>query len=850
MEVEPPPETTKPAGDKVDDLKKEPPAKSESEDSDLKKELPVTEEDEYPMRFISIPMPGGGAIYANWFSSVFGMAILWGFALYCMFNPDEALVTLNEWKTSVTEYFTWFYIVANPVFTFFTFWVAYRFGHIKLGKPDDKPEFSDLTYFTMLFSAGIAVGLFFYGVAEPLFHRSSNWFAELDYRGKDEVDQWAMLITMYHYGLAGWSPYLIVAIAAGLGSYRFDLPMTIRSTLYPLLGAYTWGWIGDVLDGFSIVFTVAGICTSLGLGAMQIITGAGRLGWLDTSEMTEEDVTNKQVIVIWAITIIATISVVTGLELGVKFLSQLGFSLGMVLLIACSAMEKTNFLYNLLVQTIGYYFQYAIFQVPFWTDAFGQLQDGEGRAQDGNSAHPSWMDWWTVFYMAWWTAWGAFVGLFVARISKGRTIREVVIYVFIAPLMYSFLWFCSFGGMGLRQARQAEELEWLGGEEFNDTTYFRQEGSDFCFDVPQSDVYNGGDEPIFTNSLLGITPVCKFDTTDGTQAWFNVMYSFSFPDENGFGGFGDFLAGLSLIAVCVYFVTSSDSGSLIVDHLASNGHLEHHWVQRVFWAFTEGAVATALLVAGGTDALGALQAASIVFALPFNLVLFLMMHCIVRMCQTAEELDKTGLYSNKMPDPHKDSFAMPIFGGIFNTFEYVISMGKVHPSRVERGMDLPTAFQAKETIIAIFMPMYSLYRVYQHLEYSMLWLVGLSATYGVCFFGMIALFCGGAINIGFVAIGFVLFFSNACILTNARAHVREKFALDGNPVADFAFSSWFYFQVLVQMLHQYEVSEKPGEPAAAAPPVVKRKESAEKEEIIEEPQEAKSFPAVETEMTA
>jgi len=789
---------------------------SDPSSDDLKKTGKTLREDnndEYPMRYLTIPVPscgplGGGEINLNPFTSFFGFAILWGFAIYCMASPDDALTTLKEWQSNVTEHFTWFYIAANPAFTFFTFWLAIRYGHIKLGKPDEKPEFSDLTYFTMLFSAGIAVGLFFYGVAEPLWHRSDNWFASLQYRGKDEVDQWAMLITMYHYGFAGWSPYLIVAIAAGLASYRYDLPMTVRSTLYILLGPYTWGWIGDVIDGFSIVFTVAGICTSLGLGAMQIITGAGRLGWFDRDSLTEDELTNKYVIVIWSITLVATISVVTGLDVGVKFLSQLGFSLGMVLLIACSAMENTAFLYNLLVQTVGYYFQWGIFQVPFWTDAFGQLEDGEGRAQDGNSAATWWMNGWTVFYMAWWTAWGAFVGLFVARISRGRTIREVVMYVFIAPLMYSFLWFCSFGGIGLRQARQAEELEWLGEQQYNDSTHFQSQADPFCYDVPQTDVWDN-DTLVFTNSLPGITPVCKFDSSDSTQAWFNVMYSFSYPDENGFGGFGNFLAGLSLIAVCVYFVTSSDSGSLIVDHLASNGHEEHHWIQRVFWAFTEGAVATALLVAGGQDALSALQAASIVFALPFNLLLFFMMYSIVKMCQTSEQLDKTGTHIHKLPDPHMNSFGMPIFGGVFNIFEFICSLGQVHPDRVEKGMHMPTGYMIKETIIALLLPMVSLWRVYTHLEYPSGWKILLTTTYGVSFAAMVALFGCGAINMGFVALGFVLFFSNACILTNARAHVREKFNLVGNPVADFALSSFLYFQVLAQLLYQCEVGGPP-----------------------------------------
>ena len=215
-------------------------------------------------------------------------------------------------------------------------------------------------------------------------------------------------------------------------------------------------------------------------------------------------------------------------------------------------------------------------------------------------------------------AWGAFVGLFLARISRGRTIRQVAVYSFIAPLVYSFIWFCVFGGIGLRQARQAEELQKLGNTTFNDTNYFQVDGNPYCYHVPQEDIEDDEGNVLFTNSLPGVTPVCELNGEDSTQAWFNVMFSFNYNggDEN-FAGFGGFMAGLSLIALTIYFVTSSDSGSLIVDHLASNGHEDHHWLQRVFWALTEGAVATALLKAGGGTALGALQAGSIVFGLPF-----------------------------------------------------------------------------------------------------------------------------------------------------------------------------------------------------------------------------------------
>lgn len=249
-----------------------------SEEDAKKRDVLTHEADDKPMREWSF-MLFGKEVYINPFTSLFGFAFLWALSIWCMIVPTQANDRLNEWKTAVSDKFTWFYVVANPSFTFFVFYIACRYGHIKLGKKDEKPEFDDASYFMMLFSAGVAVGLFFYGVAEPLWHRGDHWFAEAGYRSQDEIDQFALMITMYHWGFAGWSPYsklecnvsggeklsvleqikltishnyytVVVAIAAGLAAYRFDMPMTIRSCLYQVLGELTWGWIGDVVDGF------------------------------------------------------------------------------------------------------------------------------------------------------------------------------------------------------------------------------------------------------------------------------------------------------------------------------------------------------------------------------------------------------------------------------------------------------------------------------------------------------------------------------------------------------------------------------------------------------------------------
>jgi len=757
----------------------------------------------YPMRVTTVKLPLiKDPISFNATVAFIALVVLWGLAIYCMASPDEASSTLGQWFDNVIDMFTWFYIVANPVLTFFVVWVAFRYGDIKLGAKDAEPEFSNASYFAMIFSAGVGVGLFFYGVSEPLWHtRPDNYYSNAGYHSQNEINQWSLVITMYHWGFAAWSPYLVVAIASGLASYRFGMPLTIRSTFYPIIGDYCWGWIGDLIDSYSIVMTIAGVCTSLGLGAIQMVAGLQRLGWVDSQK---EELTTEYNIIVWLMTIAATISVVSGLAVGIKTLANIAFFLGCLILFLSFVMEKTNFLLNLLVQTTGIYLQYNIFQVPFWTDAFGALKEDEGRAVDEHSSAQWFIGAWTVFYMAWWVAWACFVGMFIARISKNRTLRTVIVSVFLCPTLYCLIWFSFMGGIGLRQERQALELEKLGSDVFGDASYYVSEESEFCYDVPQEDVLVNG-TAVFTNRLLGITPVCTFDTSNSEQAWFNVMYSFSYPDAENFGGFGPFLSSLSIFTLAIYFVTSSDSGSLIVDILASNGSTEHHWIQRMFWALTEGAVACALLIAGGSKALKALQAASIVFGLPFNLFLFIMCASIVGMCNALEAGQNS---DNPHPDmlvpKESQSWSTPVFGGIFNIFEFIFSLGFVHKDRREKGMHLPTKEQAFEFIKALFLPFLSLYKIStsavidpkqkDKINHALV-----TAVYATCFIGWIVLFCFGVVNYGFVALAWSLFFTNACILTNLRMNFREHLGIRGNAIGDFVASSFLYPQALAQM---------------------------------------------------
>lgn len=285
------------------------------------------------------------------------------------------------------------------------------------------------------------------------------------------------------------------------------------------------------------------------------------------------------------------------------------------------------------------------------------------------------------------------------------------------------------------------------------------------------------------------------------------MNSFSYPDSNDFGGFGPFLSGLSIFTLAIYFITSSDSGSLVVDILASNGATEHPWIQRVFWAVTEGAVACALLVAGGDAALRGLQSASIVFGLPFNLFLFIMCLTIVQMCnaiereQNPEKLDHTMLLPTKA-----QSWSMPLFGGVFNIFESAFSLSYFfNKSRKEKGMHVPTMKQTLEFFGALFLPFLYLYVIYDSAvidpkRKNKVTNILVAGVYASCFVGWIVLFCFGIVNHGFAAFGWALFFTNACILTSLRMHFRDTLGYHGNVVGDFLASSFLYPQCLSQMV--------------------------------------------------
>jgi BCCT, betaine/carnitine/choline family transporter len=397
-------------------------------------------------------------------------------------------------------------------------------------------------------------------------------------------------------------------------------------------------------------------------------------------------------------------------------------------------------------------------------------------------------------------AWAAFVGVFIASISKGRKLWEVVVYTLFVPAGYCLASFCILGGAGLRQARQALELEELGTRFFNDSGHFASPEYALCYDVPQENVVVG-DLLIFTNYLPGVTPVCLFDENNRRSAPYKVMNSFRFF---GGGGLGSIMSLLLILTTALYGVTSCDSASLIVDNLASSGRRNKHWARRVFWSVTIGAVASAVLSGGNkNNALQALEAASILCGFPFAVVLCFMMQSILLLCRAAEQVNRGPTYSF----PSQPEFTMPIYGGVLNAFEYVASLGRVNQARVDLGMDKPSRKHLIEFGKGLVVPFVSIHQILASTrpETPVNNRV-VVASYTICYLGWIALLGTSSTYPEFRGLGWTLFVVCGGILCMVRSGFRAKYNLRSIGIADVIASLFLWPQVLTQMRMQEECS--------------------------------------------
>eukprot|EP00438_Fugacium_kawagutii_P003546 Skav202732 [mRNA] locus=scaffold1326:179462:181611:- [translate_table: standard] len=652
----------------------------------------------------------------------------------------------------------------------------------------------------MVWCAGVAIGLIFYGASEPLFHAAdgTNRYNNDGYSNDNQKALYGLHLTMFHWGFMAWIVYSLTAITMGFLAYRRGLPLCFRTTLAPLLGKATWGWLGDLLDIVTIVTIVAGLTTSLGLGAKQIVEGCRRLGWLP-EDLTDEQLTTSSCWIIAIITVAATLSVVAGLEFGIKSVSYVAFMLGNFLILVVFCLDETWYLLNVFVSTLGFHFQYFL-ETAFDTDAFAQLGPGNGQPVDGKGADPSWMDWWTIFYWGWWIAWAPFVGTFMARVSRGRTIRQVVLYTLTIPCGYAFIWFCTFGAAAIRMDRRATYLADIGLSMYNNSDYFlhtsegfRPSGAGKCYDVPET---LPGVENYVVNPY--VSPVCNFASADSNGYWFDLMGQYY--------GMGTFLTFVSIVTTVLYFVTSSDSGSLVVDLIAANGR-EAHVIQRVFWALTEGAVAIATVASGGFDSLKGLQAVSIVMGLPFTFILMLMCTSLWRALK---------IESGDMPPVNKRTdWTLPLYGGVFDLPEVLLTFGRC---------PLPSEKTIIDFLSSLVVPGFSLYQAFKGLgphqpqpmpehvrvlvavvtQFCFVGFFALQITSGV--FGLLMKDGDkdgqGKIFIGTWAFSWICYISMTAFIALGRHQMRRLYHIEGSGVEDFWASLLLYPQTLAQMLSQ------------------------------------------------
>ena len=490
-----------------------------------------------------------------------GLVII-AFVFFTLAFQDDIGPLFNQMRNWTTSSLDWFFIGSANIFVLLClFLIVSPLGKVRLGGKDATPDYSYMGWFAMLFAAGMGIGLMFFGVSEPISHFTSS-FSE----GAGSPDSWAplagaegnaeaarrlgMAATIFHWGLHPWAIYAIVALSLALFSYNKGLPLTMRSVLYPIFGEKVWGWPGHIIDTLAVFATLFGLATSLGYGAEQANAGLEYLFGVPVSD-------GSKVLLIVAITAVALASVVAGMDAGVKRLSEANMILAFLLLIFVVAVGPTIAIATGFVENLAAYGKYLL-----------PLSNPIGRS-DANFSQG-----WTSFYWAWWISWSPFVGMFIARVSRGRTVREFLICVLIIPSLVCMFWMAVFGGAAIEQVI-----------------------ADPAGSAVKAQVIDSYNPPLSLFAMLEGLPLAGITSTIG------------------------------IVLVIVFFVTSSDSGSLVIDTITAGGKVDAPVPQRVFWCTFEGLVAIALLIGGG---LGALQAMVISTGLPFTIILLLICWAIFK----------------------------------------------------------------------------------------------------------------------------------------------------------------------------------------------------------------------------
>lgn len=510
-------------------------------------------QDNYRAKHFGITVDLHGVVF------IFSAIVVLAFVFLSLALPEQSTTIFEASKNWINTHMTWFFLLSANIFVVLCLGLIISpLGRIRIGGVEAKPDFSRLSWFSMLFAAGMGIGLVFYGVSEPLSHYNSafggtsvgtdglrtDWAPLGGAAGDPEAARkLGMAATIFHWGLHPWAIYAIVALSLAIFSFNKGLPLTVRSIFYPILGERIWGWPGHLIDILAVFATLFGLATSLGLGAQQAASGLDHLFGVGDGNVV-------LVLLIATITAIAIVSILAGVDKGVKRLSEINMVLAFVLLMFVVFVGPTLLIFSNFFSNLSSY----LTELPALSNPFGR--------EDANFSQG-----WTTFYWAWWISWSPFVGMFIARVSRGRTVRDFLISVMLIPSLVSVFWMTAFGTNAITQLQSG-------------------------FDGVVS-----ADLPLKLFVMLEQLPLTEITSFIG------------------------------IILVIVFFITSSDSGSLVIDTITAGGKIDAPKPQRVFWGVIEGAIAVALLLGGG---LAALQAASVSAGLPFTIVLLVGCYAIVR----------------------------------------------------------------------------------------------------------------------------------------------------------------------------------------------------------------------------
>jgi BCCT family betaine/carnitine transporter len=463
------------------------------------------------------------------------------FSVVSLVFPESTNLALADAKTWTLQSADWLFAITPVIVLLFCLSLAVSpLGRIRLGGADATPDFKIHSWVAMLFAAGVGIGFMFYGSAEPLAYYT-DWFGTplAVAPGTPAAERLAFSATIFHWGLAPWAIYAIVGLALGFFAHNKGLPLSIRSAFYPVLGDRIFGWPGHIIDLFAVVSTVFGLATTIGIGATQATSGLAYLFGFEQTRLI-------QILLILAMTGLAVLSVVRGMDGGVKLLSNINMGVAFALLMFVVIAGPTVLIFTGMGENLLNYVK----DTPALTNWVGR--------EDINWFHD-----WTIFYWAWWISWSPFVGMFIARISRGRTVREYFAVVLLAPFTICVVWFSAFGETAIAQHKSG------------------------------------------VGELAG-------DMTNASITLFEMLHDMPFPEVT---------SGIAILLLIVFIVTSADSGALVIDTITSGGKADVPVVQRVFWACMLGVTASALLYGGGTDVLRSLQAGTITAALPFTVIL-------------------------------------------------------------------------------------------------------------------------------------------------------------------------------------------------------------------------------------